>query len=135
MKPMKVDAAPLAPKQDIFRESISPMASDRPFPIDVEDAAQAFARVVTGQNSPPTFEQLVDEKLASIRTLLLDKNRKYGDSALNPLRVFSKASAIEQLLVRIDDKLSRIRTGTKDREDTKRDLIGYLVLLLIAEES
>lgn len=117
MKPMKVDAAP---GQDIFREAISPMASDRPFPLDVE---------------PVSFEQLVDEKLASIRELLLDKNRKYGDSALNPLRVFSKASAIEQILVRIDDKLSRIRTGTKDKEDTKRDLIGYLVLLLIAEES
>lgn len=31
MKPMKVDAAP---GQDIFREAISPMASDRPFPLD-----------------------------------------------------------------------------------------------------
>ena len=111
MKPMKVDASPLAPKQDMMGG-----------PIQYHDG-------------PVPFEQLVDEKLASIRDLLLDKNRKYGDSALNPLRVFSRASAIEQILVRIDDKLSRIRTGTKDREDTKRDLIGYLVLLLIAEES
>ena len=90
---------------------------------------------IAHRQCPASFEQLVDEKLASVRALLLDKNRKYGDSALNPLRVFSKASAIEQILVRIDDKLSRIRTGTKDKEDTKRDLIGYLVLLLIAEES
>lgn len=102
---------------------MKPMKVDpaRPFPIDVETA--------------PTFEQKVDTVLASVRELLLTKNRKYGNSALNPLRVFSKASATEQILVRIDDKLSRIRTGTKDREDTKRDLIGYLVLLLIAEES
>jgi len=124
-----------AKTQDIFRESISPLASDRPFPLDVEGAAQAFARVVTGQNSPPSFEQLVDEQLGQIREILLRKNVGYGNSALEPIRVFSKASPIEQILVRIDDKLSRIRTGTKDREDTKRDLIGYLVLLLIAEES
>ena len=38
-----------------------------------------------------------------IKELLIHKNRKYGDSALNPCRVFSKASATEQLLVRIDD--------------------------------
>ena len=32
-------------------------------------------------------------------------------SALKPCRVFSKASAVEQLLVRIDDKLNRIMQG------------------------
>ena len=115
MKPMKVDAAP---GQDIF--IVSPLATDRPFPLDVE---------------PVSFEQLVDEKLASIRELLLRKNVGYGNSALEPLRVFSEASPLEGIKVRIDDKLSRIKKGTKDGEDTKRDLIGYLVLLLIAEES
>ena len=42
-----------------------------------------------------------------IKELLLYKNKQYGDSALNPSRIFSKASAVEQLLVRIDDKLNR----------------------------
>ena len=46
-----------------------------------------------------------------IKELLIHKNRKYGDSALHPCRVFSKASATEQLLVRIDDKLNRIMKG------------------------
>ena len=44
---------------------------------------------------------------------LLYKNQQYGDSALNPSRIFSKASAVEQLLVRIDDKLNRIKKGAK----------------------
>jgi len=70
-----------------------------------------------------------------IKNLLLEKNAKYGDSALNPSRVFSKSSTVEQLLVRIDDKLSRIQRGAglvaKD-EDVVNDLIGYLVLLKIA---
>ena len=38
-----------------------------------------------------------------LKQLLLDKNRKYGDSALNPVRIFSKASTLEQLKVRMDE--------------------------------
>jgi hypothetical protein len=70
-----------------------------------------------------------------IKELLLEKNRRYGDSALDPSRIFSKADAIEQLLVRIDDKLNRIQKGAgllATDEDIIQDLIGYLVLLKIA---
>ena len=70
-----------------------------------------------------------------IKELLIHKNRKYGDSALHPCRVFSKASATEQLLVRIDDKLNRIMKGAgllATDEDVVNDLIGYLVLLKIS---
>jgi hypothetical protein len=69
-----------------------------------------------------------------IKELLLQKNAKYGDSALNPVRVMSQASPVEQILVRIDDKLSRIKHGNilEDDEDVVSDLIGYFVLLKIA---
>ena len=70
-----------------------------------------------------------------IKELLLEKNKKYGDSALSPSRIFSKANAIEQLLVRIDDKLNRIQKGAgllASDEDVINDLVGYLLLLKIA---
>ena len=68
-----------------------------------------------------------------LKALLLDKNRKYGDSALNPVRIFSKASTLEQLKVRMDDKLSRLRNAQEDDdEDPVTDLIGYLVLYKVA---
>jgi hypothetical protein len=68
-----------------------------------------------------------------IKELLLEKNRKYGDSALNPVRVFSKASPIEQIKVRLDDKLSRLRNQQEDEdEDVLTDLIGYIVLYKVA---
>ena len=69
-----------------------------------------------------------------IKELLLYKNKQYGDSALNPSRIFSKSNAVEQLLVRIDDKLNRIKKGAglvATDEDVIQDLIGYLVLLKI----
>ena len=75
----------------------------------------------------------VCQVVQSIKELLLEKNEKYGNSALEPLGVFSKLSAKEGLLVRIDDKLKRIKNGSldKDDEDVINDLIGYLVLLKI----
>jgi hypothetical protein len=71
--------------------------------------------------------------LDEIRDLLIAKNLKYGNSALEPLCVFSQLSAKEGLLVRIDDKLKRIKNGSleRDDEDVINDLIGYLVLLKI----
>lgn len=69
-----------------------------------------------------------------IKTMLLDKNMKYGDSAINPVRILSNASPVEQILVRIDDKLNRIKQGVNgihDDEDVINDLIGYFILLKI----
>jgi hypothetical protein len=76
----------------------------------------------------------VKEVLNEIETLLISKNAKYGNSALEPLGVFSQLSAKQGLLVRIDDKLKRIKNGSleKDDEDVVNDLIGYLVLLKIS---
>jgi hypothetical protein len=79
------------------------------------------------------FAVQVTVVLEEIRDLLIAKNQKYGNSALEPLGVFSHLSAKEGLLVRIDDKLKRIKNGSleKDDEDVVNDLIGYLVLLKI----
>ena len=82
------------------------------------------------------FEVEVWDILYEVLHMLGEKNRKYGDSALNPARIFSKASNIEQLKVRLDDKLNRIKNAQDDEdEDVVMDLIGYLVLLKIARES
>jgi hypothetical protein len=70
-----------------------------------------------------------------IADMLIEKNRSYGDSALNPVRIFSKdASNIEQLNVRLDDKLSRLLRGNGNHfnEDVEKDLVGYLVLKRVA---
>lgn len=70
----------------------------------------------------------------NIATLLIDKNEAYGNSALDPIRIFSRSDTVEQLNVRIDDKLSRIGRGKELSEDVVTDLIGYLVLLKVAKD-
>ena len=88
----------------------------------------------TLQNNIMYSEEDIIKVCDEIKAFLVDKNRKYGDSALNPIRIFSTASTIEQLNVRLDDKLSRIVRGKgKEDEDVEKDMIGYLVLKQIAK--
>lgn len=78
------------------------------------------------------FEADVRAEADAIVAMLIEKNRAYGDSALNPVRVFSRADVVEQLLVRIDDKLSRLARGSAAGEDVESDLLGYLLILRVA---
>lgn len=83
-----------------------------------------------------TFEESLDKVLKDIRELLLAKNRKYGNSALEPIRVFSRADPVEQIRTRLDDKLSRLRNQQPDEdEDVIQDILGYLILLKIAQKT
>lgn len=81
-------------------------------------------------------ESPIATKCNAIRDMLLKKNADYGNSALDPVRIFSKADAEEQIKVRIDDKLSRLAgAGEKNfTEDTVMDLVGYLILLMVKME-
>ena len=69
----------------------------------------------------------------AMRDLLLYNNQKYGDSALQPKRVFYKGDAVNSILIRLDDKLGRIMANTENtpRINDVADIIGYCTLLLI----
>jgi len=78
-------------------------------------------------------EYLIKKIGEEVTELLLKKNADYGDTANNPISIFSKLDSIEAISARIDDKLSRIKNkGINDNtEDTVTDLIGYLILLKV----
>ncbi len=84
-----------------------------------------------------TFNKKLDKKTKEITDLLKSKNKAYGNSALEPANIFSQANAVDSLSARIDDKLMRIKNkGIYDAtEDTVQDLVGYLLLLLMALEN
>jgi len=69
---------------------------------------------------------MISAECREIERVLLMKNAAYGNSALQPLRIFSRADTTEQIRVRIDDKLSRLARGQAAGEDVVLDLIGYL---------
>ncbi len=79
----------------------------------------------------------IKAKCKALQDLLLSKNARYGDAAIEPLNVFSKANAVTSIKCRIDDKLKRIMNAgmIDDTEDTLQDLAGYLILLMIAKDN
>ena len=79
-------------------------------------------------SDPKAVADLIAMECDALKTLLLEKNKAYGNSALDPIRVFSKADPIEQIRVRLDDKLSRLARGSAAGEDVEQDLLGYLIL-------
>ena len=70
----------------------------------------------------------------SMKDLLLYKNKKYGDSAINPKKIFYKGDSTNSILIRLDDKLGRVMSNTeeKPRVNDVCDIIGYCTLLLIS---
>ena len=77
------------------------------------------------------FALTLDAVTKKVTDLLKSKNKAYGNTALNPPKIFSKLNSTEAICARLDDKLSRIQNkGINDAtEDTVDDIIGYLLLL------
>lgn len=106
-------------------------------PVDDQLITDAI-ETLGGKLSVGNVRGLIVQECRAIADLLLEKNAAYGNSALDPVRLFSRSSAIEQLFVRIDDKLSRISRGdcSKVKEESLKvvinDLIGYLILVRVA---
>ena len=101
--------------------------------VQAADVAQEETNEVPADVANP-FPAKVRAILSEIGDTLIAKNEQYGNSALEPVRIFSKASAVEQIKVRMDDKISRLVRGNGEGdEDAQADLLGYIVLLKIAQ--
>lgn len=80
-----------------------------------------------------TQQKLIDV-LDGMKSLLLYKNRKYGDSAINPKKIFYKGDSTNSILIRLDDKIGRVMSNPDDkpRVNDVADIIGYCTLLLVS---
>ena len=79
-----------------------------------------------------TQERIV-EVTDAMQQVLLEKNKRYGDSAITPKRRFSKLDSTQGILIRLDDKMNRIESSDELRTNDICNMIGYLNLLLIAK--
>jgi hypothetical protein len=107
----------------------------KPIPVGGEGHPEICPDCLREEARPRTPAELIAAECDAIKAMLLKKNAAYGNSALDPMRVFSRASSEEQILVRIDDKLSRLARGSAAGEDVIADLLGYLVLLRVARKA
>lgn len=95
--------------------------------------------VTGGSSNPlppdaPTTEDLIIEECEALKNTLLEKNRKYGDSATRRGHLFNMSPVIS-IKARIEDKLNRLKNDNRDEdEDITADILGYFVLLRIAQK-
>jgi len=67
--------------------------------------------------------------------LIDEKNKRYGDSVTQPIGVFASFvkegnnESLNGILVRLDDKLKRIKNSDIIRKNDVSDLLGYLGFL------
>ena len=79
------------------------------------------------------FNELKDSVLNSVSEVLIEKNRKYGNAALEPIGLFYKGDSVTSIAIRIDDKISRVRNAEELRKNDMFDLLGYGLLLGISQ--
>lgn len=84
-----------------------------------------------------TVQDKITMTCDGLARLLVAKNTRYGNSALEPMRVFSRADPADGILVRLDDKLSRIKYASNGgnllRKNDIADMIGYLILYCVKQ--
>lgn len=120
-----------SPKSDRVNEIVEELQS-LPLKDVLWDEMDLMDDLVTLATEAPSGKEILNAGI-DIITLLLKKNISYGNSAIDPLRLFSNASTEEQIYVRLDDKLSRLKNNQSFPGDNDiDDLIGYLILLKVA---
>jgi len=90
----------------------------------LEEAKRAITEVCEALKASPAIVRAID----SFCEFLLDKNQKYGNSIYEPVRVFTAEPVEQLLLVRLNDKATRLLKGESGGEDSFDDLLGYLIL-------
>lgn len=79
------------------------------------------------------FNELKNSVLNSVSEVLIEKNRRYGNAALEPIGLFYKGDSTTSITIRIDDKISRVRNAEELRKNDMFDLLGYSLLLGISQ--
>lgn len=100
------------------------------------NSCSSFRNRVETMEEKTTVQQDICSTLSNMSNLLVEKNKRYGNSALSPLNIFAHHmaeddTASNSILVRLDDKLSRIRNANELRKNDVADIMGYLTLLCV----
>ncbi len=97
---------------------------------------------MSGENDIIAGTKETNEKIKkifnSMSKLVCEKNKRYGNIAAEPLNIFGSFvskdndNGINSILIRLDDKLSRIKNSDGLRKNDVSDTQGYIALLCAA---
>jgi hypothetical protein len=95
-----------------------------------------FEKMPEVREQPDTDKthRMIREVCLELADFLKEKNIAYGNSAIAPIRIFSKTDPADQINVRIDDKLNRLFQGKQYPGDNDLwDLAGYVILKYVEQ--
>jgi hypothetical protein len=110
------------------RDDYPPHPDERP----MDDYAVSVQNGLTGEH-----DGKFNEICMQFAKFLNEKNRRYGNSVLKPLGVFTKhinldrSNAFNGMLYRLDDKLARIKNAGHLRKNDLADIVGYILPLMM----
>ncbi|VVB70520.1 Uncharacterised protein [uncultured archaeon] len=83
----------------------------------------------------------INKVVDNIKQFLLEKNQRYGNSALDSCQIFDKILnsnkediTTKKILIRITDKLKRIENSDELKKNDITDIIRYLILICVKKE-
>ena len=88
---------------------------------------EAFDEETTGDK--------INKIYSAMSNLIKEKNKRYGNSVMEPLGIFNSHvdkknnESLNGILIRLDDKLKRIKNSEVLRKNDVSDLMGYLAFL------
>lgn len=85
------------------------------------------------QDIPEGENPVIAGVISSLNTFLQEKNRRYGNSVLEPLEGTS-ITAEMGIKVRLADKVKRVINSDELRKNDVVDMLGYFVFLCIVNE-
>ena len=100
---------------------------------EFSDAMNEMKKNLKSESIP----EKIKDTFSSLTSFLLEKNKRYGDSALNPLDIFDNVienepdMAVKAMLIRLADKTKRIKNSKVLRKNDVVDQIGYWILICI----
>ena len=84
-------------------------------------------------------QQAIKDFFDGIGKMVVEKKKRYGNSALDPLNIFGKHTEqyddpiMKNMLVRLDEKLNRIKNADELRDNDMLDIAGYFALFFVKQ--
>lgn len=120
------------------RQFLAPGVMKDPICLDCEKTrVKKMSSTKENETGLTKSQENIAEIIDATKDLLLYKNKMYGDAALNPIGIFTAhiktvPANTASILVRLDDKLGRVKNAPELRINDVSDIIGYCTLLLVS---
>lgn len=135
----------LLEKDNVYTVTVAEKASNGTYEIMLDDDTlwiypdEVLFELVDDQilyNESKVIEDMATQQkiqilFSNFKDFLQEKNKRYGDSVINPVKVFSKVEPENKACIRLDEKLQRIINSDELRKNDVADTFGYLALLMI----